>query len=743
MNTSSLGSALAVLAGLVYLGIGASVYRSTRLESWAAGWMVWVSLVGLAGSAALVFEAVRSDPLIFFDFARSAESTIEYAWVLALLASLAPVMRVNAPKPRPVWLWAASGVLFIAVYLLLPLSKSGLFLLLALLALGLTSANLVSAWRRACHPKEYNVIYHLLLSWFLLLAGVVSCVVISPYIGQLLLVAGVSLTANVVKNQSLPFIQDNLRQWLTYLVVGLPAAAAAQIIYLLAAPLDQVSPGWGSALSGFLLAVLLIAVIHTLVRQAPRLVNSLIPVSTYDSNRIMREFSTGISAITNPELLATVSIGLISEAVDLKRGHLFEVNAEPGPNNPHFRFTSMGGMGKIDPQAANGILYISSPLVHALQVERQPLFMCDITASDSFTKMSEAERAWLASLKMQLFVPVHAKEDWIGLIVLDAKTTGAAYYPQDLNLICTLADQLSLALQNARLVDSLLRVNNDFRRAYTAMEQSNRQLQQAVFQLEKMDQTKSDFISVSSHELRTPLTVMRGYAEMLLDDPSLKSQTGQTKMVRGIHASIMRLHEIVDSMLDIASIDARSLELHKHPISIYHIITSVCGSLKSTFDERKIQLTLENLRDLPTVDVDPDLMTKVFYQLVTNAIKYTPDNGAITISGVVVSAGQMGFLQGAVEIVLADTGIGIDPSNLELIFRKFFQTGQVALHSSGKTKFKGSGPGLGLAIAKGIVDAHNGKIWAESKGLNEQSFPGSQFHVVLPQSGLPEEEEEE
>jgi signal transduction histidine kinase len=83
-------------------------------------------------------------------------------------------------------------------------------------------------------------------------------------------------------------------------------------------------------------------------------------------------------------------------------------------------------------------------------------------------------------------------------------------------------------------------------------------------------------------------------------------------------------------------------------------------------------------------------------------------------------------------IVFRDTGIGIDPAQIELIFTKFYQTGEVALHSSGRTKFKGGGPGLGLAIARGIIQAHNGKLWAESPGYDETNCPGSQFHILLP-----------
>jgi signal transduction histidine kinase len=114
--------------------------------------------------------------------------------------------------------------------------------------------------------------------------------------------------------------------------------------------------------------------------------------------------------------------------------------------------------------------------------------------------------------------------------------------------------------------------------------------------------------------------------------------------------------------------------------------------------------------------------------VIVNAIKFTPDGGTIHVSAASVK-GERGD---ACEIRIRDTGIGINDADREMIFEKLYQVGKVELHSSGRTKFKGGGPGLGLAIAAGIVKAHQGKIWVESPGYDEEKLPGSTFFVQIP-----------
>ena len=253
------------------------------------------------------------------------------------------------------------------------------------------------------------------------------------------------------------------------------------------------------------------------------------------------------------------------------------------------------------------------------------------------------------------------------------------------------------------------------------------ELNQARMVVEKLEKTKSDFISVAAHELKTPLTLIEGYASMLKDSLSTeetkKLQT--TLCLKGVDAGTKRLREIVDDMIDVSLIDNDLLSLAFQPVWLSRILSAIQRELEETIKQRYLTYTVNNFQGLNEVFFgDGERLYQAIRNVITNAIKYTPDKGIITIDG--------RLLPGFIEMVIEDTGIGIDPEDHARVFEKFGRLGDVSLHSSGKTKFKGGGPGLGLPISKGIIDAHGGAIWVESDGYDEVKCPGSIFHIMLP-----------
>jgi len=255
------------------------------------------------------------------------------------------------------------------------------------------------------------------------------------------------------------------------------------------------------------------------------------------------------------------------------------------------------------------------------------------------------------------------------------------------------------------------------------------QLESQQKKIERLDRSKSNFVSVAGHEFKTPLTLVEGYAAMISDSlPPDEEHLHQ--LLQGIHNGTRRLRELVDDMMDVSMLDNNLMALNFQPVWLSRNLNLLKADFQQIVEQRR--QTLE-IRSFPGADelffADSERLYQALRNIISNAIKYTPDGGRITIDG--------RMMPGFIELTVTDTGIGISPENQDAIFEKFGQLGDVALHSSGKTKFKGGGPGLGLPIAKGIIEAHGGAIWVESEGHDDFRCPGATFHILLPARSQP------
>lgn len=348
---------------------------------------------------------------------------------------------------------------------------------------------------------------------------------------------------------------------------------------------------------------------------------------------------------------------------------------------------------------------------------RAPVIVDDVTQVDGWRQVE-----WLPLHRSWLGAPLIVKDRVIGMVSLTRREAGA-FTREDGAVLSIFALQAATALENARLYDEVRRFNEKLE---AMVQQRTAELDRAYKRLERLDQIKYDFIRVSAHELRTPLTVIKGFTQVLKNMPAVVDDASIGPLLSGILSGTERINEIVGSMFDVTKLDVQALEMRRERTDLQAVLAGVVGEFGEALRERRLALSLSGLADLPAVQADAQLLHKAFYHLVINAIKYTPDGGSIAVRGRPLPE------EGAVEVVVSDSGIGIDPQYHELIFDKFFQTGPLDLHSSGRTEFKAGGPGLGLAIVKSIVESHGGRVWVESAGCDEERCPGSQFHVVLP-----------
>jgi len=245
--------------------------------------------------------------------------------------------------------------------------------------------------------------------------------------------------------------------------------------------------------------------------------------------------------------------------------------------------------------------------------------------------------------------------------------------------------------------------------------------------LEKLDKSKSDFISLAAHELKTPLTLLEGYTSMMREIVEQKQIHDQHLflLMDGMNSGSRRLREIINDMIDVSLIDNELLSLNFQPTWLYKLLEKIELEFQPIIQSRMMSLEIHRFNGDENLNYyDGERIFQALSNVVSNGIKYTPDKGKITIEG--------RELDDYYELLVIDNGIGVDPVNQTKIFSKLEPIGDLSLHSSGKTKFMGGGPGLGLPIAKGIIEAHGGRIWVESDGYDELACTGSTFHILLP-----------
>jgi two-component system, OmpR family, phosphate regulon sensor histidine kinase PhoR len=261
----------------------------------------------------------------------------------------------------------------------------------------------------------------------------------------------------------------------------------------------------------------------------------------------------------------------------------------------------------------------------------------------------------------------------------------------------------------AEVEASFLRTVDESQREILAM---NEMLTTANAQLQELDRMKDAFLSMVTHELRTPLTVISGIAEMFEAGIYGELTIEQSEHLRQISMAAQRLRQLVNDLLDLSKMEAGMMRLHREALDPHLLTCDAVEQFAMAAAQAGVTLKNQTGRNLPEVNGDGRRIGQVLTNLVSNALKFTPSGGQITISAE-AETNQVRF-------VIADTGRGIPPEALPRVFDKFFQT-QSSTESGAK------GTGLGLAIVKHIVELHGGEV-----GVESEPGRGSQFYFTLP-----------
>lgn len=325
---------------------------------------------------------------------------------------------------------------------------------------------------------------------------------------------------------------------------------------------------------------------------------------------------------------------------------------------------------------------------------------------DKFLKLAN----FMSKTGAAVYLPLLIEERLIGLFILGRKVSNDAYTIQDLKLLETVTDQIAIAINNAQLYEQTQYFNQILR---VRVIEATKELADAYRELKKLDESKTEFLSLASHQLRTPLSAIKGYLSMILEGDYGKLHPETEMAIRSVYESNERLIKIVDDLLNVARIEAGKLEYNPVPANLEELIKSVIAEMKLIAERKNLKLKYSSGK-IPKFSFDPNRIREVITNLIDNAIKYT-EKGEINVKTELLSSKK------EVKVEVKDTGIGISPEKMSSLFQWFSR-------GKGAYRLETGGFGLGLYIAKKIIEKAGGKIWAESEGKGK----GSTFIFTLP-----------
>ena len=415
------------------------------------------------------------------------------------------------------------------------------------------------------------------------------------------------------------------------------------------------------------------------------------------------------------------------------------------------RFHAEGGTLHLSTQEASAPALCASRQASAElervimeSVEGDPERLCEVRVAP----LQDACNGW-GSLTA---IPIRSQERLLGFIHLIHRVPHG-YGPKELRFLESVGRQMGNIIEQVRLFDELTWKSEELLRSHRLLEKSSHSLslsetklkqnlalvEQANQEQTRLDRMKNQFLGMVSHEFNTPLTSIVAGVDHLLQQEWV-SQKDACQVLEMVRDGSLRLKALVADLLKLIRLEARREGLETSAIHLRMLLENLLDQLQPLFEERGQAITLRELDHLPFFQGDCTYLERVFYELLLNAIRFSPEGGEIVVTGRVVDHQALAVRSGTLtrfnpeflrrcgercylEVEVRDGGIGIPPDEQQRVFEIFYEVGEIRHHSSGRRQ--GRGAGLGLAIVKGMVEAHGGMVWVESGD-------GSSFFLVLP-----------
>jgi two-component system sensor histidine kinase/response regulator len=312
-------------------------------------------------------------------------------------------------------------------------------------------------------------------------------------------------------------------------------------------------------------------------------------------------------------------------------------------------------------------------------------------------------------------VPLQSHNQTLGFIAGDRGALPCS--EEDLHILMTIASHVATAIDNARTYASLAQLTQHLEQR---IEERTRELSVANERLQEHDRRRTMFVSVASHELRTPMTAIRSFADNMLDGVAGTLSDRQRTYLERIGHNLNRLTRIINQLLDWSRLDMNKEILRLESLSVNQIATLVVESLRTVATEKHVDISVDSPDELPLIYADRDKLEQILWNIIGNAVKFTPAGGKVTVRFKTQPDGM-------VQTCVADTGCGIPPDQLDRVFNEFSKVPSTMPTSQGAQ--------LGLFITKSFITMHKGQIWAESE-LGSGSCFCFTLPVVVPEEHL-------
>jgi signal transduction histidine kinase len=446
----------------------------------------------------------------------------------------------------------------------------------------------------------------------------------------------------------------------------------------------------------FSLIVSIVCLFLALMAWAPyqRLLNFLVYGNSYEPGTVIQEFANEIPRAMNRDKLAELISNRVAKSLLIRQSALVQVSES---------FVSLMYAEHIDLDLSKW----ERDEVLAL-LDRAERYI----PPDGW---SDPKHQWI-----RLIIPIRLDQQLLGIWLLGKKDPDDFYPQRDINVLSTLANQIAVSMETVRLFETL--------------RSRAEELEHAYLELRRADRLKDEFIRNISHELRTPLTAVLGYSELLLVGESGDLTPGQEELLEIV---IQHTHDIIRLVNSIIAMQQAKLRtIKKQPVSVYEVArasiqeSQIFAQRQRSKQEAPVEFALKCPEDLPLVLANRAQLSQVFDNLLSNAVKFSPNGGTIEVSARATSHKLPALVAGSdipkmverpvIEVCVRDQGIGIPEDEIGHIWEQFYQ-----IDGSATRRFGGTG--LGLALARDIIESHGGEIWVES-----QVGVGSAFYFVLP-----------